>query len=264
MHGLAPDMVCQFETPPQQLTPTTEPKDSLDYVALGATAPVKNQGECSSCWAHAVTAVAEGRLKLDTGHLTSLSVQDLMDCDKSRLCKGCCGGLPERSLQWLAASPANGIASEADYPYTSGTGTDPTQGHCNKTAPRIARVTGMGIVAGDSHSMLAAATQYGVLGVAMDASPLQFYKSGVIANVSECSEVLSNHAVAIVGYGVDDGVEYWKVRNSYGAQFGEEGYFRIERFDGAQGAPCGISGCVVAATGAEYITGAAWTHHHAV
>lgn len=125
-------------------------------------------------------------------------------------------------------------------------------------------MTGMGIVAGDSHSMLAAATQYGVLGVAMDASPLQFYKSGVITNVSECSEVLSNHAVAIVGYGVDDGVEYWKVRNSYGTQFGEEGYFRIERFHGAQGAQCGISGCVVAATGAEYITGAAWTHYFAV
>ena len=82
--------------------------------------PVKNQGKCGSCWAHATTAVVEARLKLDTGNTTSLSEQFLLDCDKSRGCKGCCGGLSEDALQWLAgdsgaAGTGKGIASEAAY-----------------------------------------------------------------------------------------------------------------------------------------------------
>ena len=251
MHGLTPNMVCQFETPPPELVPTAVPKSSIDYVALGATVEVKNQGKCGSCWAHATTAVVESRLKLDTGNITSLSEQYLMDCGlRQQGCRGCCGGLGERTLQWLAEPKIPGIASEELYPYTSSSGTDPTPRYCNKTIPKVAaaKVKGFGQVCGDSKSMLAASTQYGVLSVAMDSHPLQFYKSGVITQVANCSTVISNHAVAIVGYGVDNGVEYWKVRNSYGAEFGEQGYFRIVRSDGDEAAPCGMSGCIVAAT----------------
>ena len=139
MHGhKAGETPCQFPDPSMsdivKLSPTAKPLDSLDYVALGATVAVKDQGSCSSCWAHATTAVVEGRLKLDTGNITSLSEQYLMDCDKSRLCKGCCGGLTEDSMQWLAGyseggtpGAGPGIASEEAYPYTSYDGTDPTQ-----------------------------------------------------------------------------------------------------------------------------------------
>ena len=99
----------------------------------GATVAVKDQGNCSSCWAHATTAVVEGRLKLDTGNITSLSEQYLLDCDKSRVCSGCCGGLSEDSMQWLAGESGAatgegpGISSEEAYPYTSASGTDPTE-----------------------------------------------------------------------------------------------------------------------------------------
>ena len=81
--------------------PNYETQASLDYVALGATVAVKNQGKCGSCWVHATTAVVEGRLKIDTGNTTSLSEQYLMDCDTTRVCNGCCGGLPERTLNGL-------------------------------------------------------------------------------------------------------------------------------------------------------------------
>jgi hypothetical protein len=256
MHGLdSPDMVCQFAEPPPMLTPTATPKANVDYVALGATVAVKNQGKCGSCWAHATTAVVEGRLKLDEGHTTSLSEQYLLDCDTTRVVKGCGGGLPERALQWLANNSTHkckGIASEVQYPYTSASGTDPTKKHCNKTCPLNAKVHGFGRVLGDAQSMLAGSTQYGILSVAMDSHPLQFYSGGIITAVANCSDVTSNHAVAIVGYGVDGGVDYWKVRNSYGTEFGEQGYFRIVRSSGAQAAPCGMSGCIVAATSASY------------
>ena len=211
---------------------------------------MKNQGKCASCWAHAVTAVAEARLKLDTGNITSLSVQSLMDCDKARVCHGCCGGLPERTVQWLT-TPHGGVSSTALYPYTSASGVDPTP-KCNKAVPNIAKLTGFGVVAGDSKSMLSGNTEYGVMSVVMDSKPLQFYKKGIITNPN-CSPTGGNHAVAIVGYGTEGGVAYWKVRNSYGTAFGESGYFRIQRSTGGSAAPCGMSGCVVAATGAAYL-----------
>ena len=245
-----PDTICQLLIPGPHLSPTMKPKASLDYVALGATVAVKNQGKCGSCWAHATTAVVEGRLKIDTGNTTSLSEQYLMDCDTTRVCNGCCGGLPERTLQWLANSTCPGIASEQQYPYESESGTDPTTGKCKSSIPLVAKVTGFGIVNGEASSMLSASNEYGVLSVTMDSKPLQFYKSGIITN-PKCTST-GNHAVAIVGYGVDNGVNYWKVRNSYGKQFGEDGYFRIIRSLSGISA-CGMSGCVVASTGAEYV-----------
>ena len=254
-----PHMVCQPTTSPPYaplpgLSPTAVPKPSLDYVELGATVPVKNQGNCSSCWAHSVIAAVEGRLKLDSGRTMPLSEQFIMDCDTNRVLKGCGGGLAERVFQWLTkpGKKAVGIANAAQYPYVSASGIDPTSGKCNKAVPRVAQIHGFGKVNGDSQSMLAAATEYGVLSVCMDVTPLHFYKSGIITK-PQCGET-SNHCVAIVGYGTDNGQDYWKVRNSYGTQFGEEGYFRIERSSGGEAAPCGMSGCVLAVTGANFTT----------
>ncbi len=267
MHGLArpdrtgvgvdPGLPCQFtgKGVVPTLTPTAAPLKSLDYVARGATAPIKNQGKCGSCWAHASTAVAEARMKLDTGNITALSVQYLLDCDGARLCKGCCGGLPERALQWLAGDSGGlpgegqGIASEAAYPYVSGSGKDPTAGHCNHAAPLVAKLKGFGVLQGSPKtpvsiaSLLGAATEYGVLATTIDAHALQFYQSGIITNSTSCAD--SDHAVAIVGYGNEGGVDFLKVRNSYGTQFGEGGYFRIG-FQAAQ--DCGLLSCVIAGT----------------
>ena len=260
MHGLArssavstdPGLPCQFsgrgEVP--MLTPTAAPRDSLDYVAQGATVAVKDQGKCASCWAHATTAVVESRMKLDTGNITSLSEQYLLDCDPARLCKGCCGGLPERAVQWLAGASGGlpregkGIAGEAAYPYVSGGGKDPTSGHCNATAPLVAKLRGFGVLASPSSAtVVSASTQYGVLATTIDAHVLQFYKSGIITNSQNCSA--SNHAVAIVGYGTEGGVDFLKVRNSYGTQFGEAGYFRMSYLAAAG---CGLYSCVIAGT----------------
>lgn len=262
IHGLMEASYgCQFDEMTNNtvplLVPTAEPKDNLDYVAEGATVPVKDQGLCASCWAHATTAAVEGRLKIDTGSTSSLSEQYLMDCDPSRVCKGCCGGLSERSLQWLAGDSGglqgegDGISSEEVYPYVSESGTDPTQYKCDRSAPLIAQVTDFGMLPNPTEAlMLSSITQYGVLSVAMDASVLQFYSSGIITDYSICGDS-NTHAVAIVGYGTEDGVNYYKVRNSYSTEFGEEGYFRISR-EAAEG--CGMYNCVVAATGAQFIS----------
>ena len=118
-------------------------------------------------WAHASTAVVEARMKIDTGNISSLSEQFLLDCDPARVCQGCCGGLSERALQWLAGDSGGlpregqGIASEAAYPYVSQTGTDPTAGHCNHSPPVVAKLRGFGVLASPSDaSVVSAATQY--------------------------------------------------------------------------------------------------------
>ena len=256
MHGLEATATqegqCQWLETGPSLTPTVVPPESLDWVARGATTPVKDQGKCASCWAHASTAVVESRLKIDTGKTTSLSEQYLLDCDSKRVCGGCCGGLPERTLQWLASAP--GIATEVSYPYTAYAGTDPTKGKCNHSASLVAKLNGFGVVSKqDDATFLAASAQYGVLSTTMDATAIQFYKSGVITNPN-CPKGLTNHAVAIVGYGTatttNGPVAYWKVRNSYGTKFGESGYFRIERT--AAHGDCGMGICLIAATSAAF------------
>ena len=254
MHGLhtSEKGQCQFAEGEEgpTLTPTVAPPESLDWVARGATSPVKDQGKCASCWAHASTAVVESRLQIDTGKITSLSEQYLLDCDSARVCKGCCGGLPERVLQWLADPGVPGIASEASYPYTSAGGEDPTKGKCNHAVSPVAKVNGFGVVRGqDDATFLAASAQYGVLSTTMDATAIQFYQSGVITT-PDCPGGATNHAVAIVGYGTENGFAYWKVRNSYGTAFGESGYFRIARKAAHQ--DCGMGICLIAATGANY------------
>ena len=98
-------------------------------------------------------------------------------------------------------------------------------------------------------SVLSASKEYGILSVTIDAKALQFYTGGVITDSSSCSS--PNHQVAIVGYGDEDGVGFYKVRNSYSADFGEGGYFRIAR---TAGADCGMLGCVIAGTGASYLS----------
>eukprot|EP00605_Chrysophyceae_sp_TOSAG23-4_P002809 GSChrysophyteH1.ASY1.ANO1.3093.1 assembled CDS len=256
MHGeLGNQTPCQW---PQGgkvpiLQPTKTPKDSLDYVELGATVAVKNQGQCGSCWAHGTTAVVESRLFLDTGKIQSLSEQFLLDCDQSRICGGCCGGLPENSLQWLAGDSTapetgTGISSEDDYPYNSESGTDPNPA-CDASKPRVATLTGFGVLnAPTDESVMSSLNEFGVLAVAMDSKVLQFYTGGIITDSSTCLN--TNHVVAIVGYDSEDGVDYYKVRNSYGTEFGEEGYFRISR---SAAEACGCYGCVIAGTGAAYL-----------
>ena len=162
-------------------------------------------------------------------------------------------------MRWLAGDSSKpphsgaGIASEASYPYVSASGQDPTKGKCNESAKLVAKVTGFGVLEQPSKTadVLSAMTEYGVLAVAIDSRAIQFYTGGIITNGTACSG--TNHVVAIVGFGTTpDGVDYYKVRNSYGTEFGEKGYFRISQNAADE---CGMHGCVIAATGATATAG---------
>merc|ERR1719183_386935 len=188
---------------------------------MGAVTPVKNQAQCGSCWAFSSTGSLEGAMFVATGKLISLSEEDLVQCN-SITDHGCQGGLMDNAFDWVQQ---NGICSEEAYPYTSGSG---TTGTCKKTCTPIVTITGHTDVPSNDESALKAAVSQQTVSVAIEAdkSAFQLYKGGVLDN-SACGKQL-DHGVLVVGYGTD-GKDYWKVKNSWGASWGEKGYIRMVR-----------------------------------
>jgi C1A family cysteine protease len=208
---------------------------SVDWTSQGAVTPVKNQGQCGSCWAFSTTGSLEGAYFLSNGTLFSLSEQQLVDCSASTGNQGCNGGLMDDAFSYIHAN--GGITSESNYPYTA------TDGICDTTKEHenVASLTSYTDVPANSDSALmnALARQPVSVAVEADQNSFQFYSSGVMTAV--CGTNL-DHGVLAVGYGSDAGQDFYKVKNSWGADWGEEGYIRLGRggtYNGGAG-QCGI------------------------
>lgn len=201
--------------------------ESVDWVEKGAIVPVKNQGMCGSCWAFSAIVAIEGAHYLDTGNLTSLSEQELVDCDK--LDMGCGGGLMDNAF--LFDENSTGICSEEEYPYAMhrrwlrGCGSE--NGEC--TPVEHTRVKSFVDVENSVDALVEAISKQPVsIAIEADQQSFQFYKSGVFDDPN-CGDAL-DHGVAAVGYGTsEDGKDYFKVRNSWGSSWGDEGYILISR-----------------------------------
>jgi C1A family cysteine protease len=196
--------------------------------------PTTQQFECGSCWAFSTTGSIEGAWFLKTGQLVSLSEQQLVDCSGSEGNQGCNGGLMDNAFEYVIKN--GGICSEANYSYTA------TQGNCESCIP-VAKITSyVDVTPNNTESLMAAVAQQPV-SVAVEADGLdwQFYFGGVVTD--SCGLNL-DHGVLVVGYGTDyttQPQDYWKVKNSWGADWGEQGYIRLGRgtkFDPA--GECGI------------------------
>jgi C1A family cysteine protease len=207
----------------------TDVADSIDWVAKGAVTPVKNQQQCGSCWAFSPTGALEGAFKIAGNALTSLSEEDLVQCN-SVTDSGCQGGLMDNAFNWVQQ---NGICSESAYPYTSGGG---VTGTCKKGCSTVMTITGHTDVPSRNEAALKQAVSQQPVSVAIEAdkSAFQLYSGGILDN-SACGTNL-DHGVLVVGYGTE-GKDYWKVKNSWGASWGEQGYIRMVRNKNQ----CGIS-----------------------
>jgi C1A family cysteine protease len=215
----------QKQQNPVKVFDTTNLADSVDWVAKGAVTPVKNQGQCGSCWAFSTTGSTEGAHQIATGKLISLSEQELVDCAGAKYGnQGCQGGLMDNAFKYIEAQ---GDALESTYSYTG------KNGQCNTAKQSQAAIakgamTGFSDVQKDSADQLKAAVSQQPVSVAIEADKpgFQFYKSGVFSGT--CGTNL-DHGVLVVGYGTDSGKDYWKVKNSWGATWGQQGYIMLAR-----------------------------------
>ncbi|KAF8564531.1 hypothetical protein P879_11855 [Paragonimus westermani] len=208
---------------------------SVDWRDKGAVGPVENQSVCFSCWAFSVAGNIEGQWFLKTGQLVSLSKQQLVDCDK--LNYGCEGGYPTEAYKEIRRM--GGLELEEDYPYIA------DEQACKLDKSKLlAKIDDSIVLEIDEEKQTAWLAEHGPTSVLLNAVPLQYYESGISHPSKDlCPSDDLNHAVLSVGYGTEDGVPYWIVKNSWGATWGEDGYFRIYRGDGT----CGIDQSVTSA-----------------
>jgi hypothetical protein len=198
---------------------------SVDWRTSGAVTPVKDQGQCGSCWSFSTTGALEGAYKIKYGELISFSEQELVDCDG--IDHGCNGGLMDHAFVWTQHN--GGLCTEESYPYFSGTTKAP--GTCNEKSctknSKVAPKSHTDVTANSDTALLSALAQQPVsVAIEADESAFQLYKSGVFT--ASCGSNI-DHGVLAVGYGTDNGQDYYIVKNSWGSNWGEGGYIRLGR-----------------------------------
>ena len=200
---------------------------SVDWVSAGAVTPVKDQGQCGSCWSFSTTGALEGAYFIKYGTLVSFSEQQLVDCDNYKTGgrdHGCNGGLMDNAFAWINKN--GGLCLEQDYQYVSGTtkteGTCKTSCHVNSNSRVISFVDVPSN--SDDEMMMALSKQPVSVAIEADQPAFQLYKSGVFTG--SCGTNL-DHGVLVVGYGTEGTNDYYLVKNSWSQTWGLNGYIKL-------------------------------------
>tara|TARA_B100000524_G_C23641059_1_gene366655 strand:+ start:645 stop:1667 length:1023 start_codon:yes stop_codon:yes gene_type:complete len=205
--------------------------DSIDWRDYNAVSNVKNQGRCGSCWSFSSTGAIEGAWAIKNS-LVNISEQQLIDCSRSYGDLGCHGGIMDNAFSYAID---NGMCSELAYPYDA-------KGHLCKNCNKTVFISSCTDVTPMNQLHLKEAVAKGPVSVAIEADKtiFQSYSSGVITS-DNCGTDL-DHGVLIVGYGIEDDIPYWLVKNSWGVSWGDNGYVKIARSDDTDNeGVCGIA-----------------------
>jgi C1A family cysteine protease len=182
------------------------------------TTPVKDQGQCGSCWAFSAVEQIESDLMREHGTTLTLSVQELVDCTGSKGKRnGCQGGFPSAAYQ--VVEQLGGIEAESSYPYTA------RNGNCRFSESQVAaKVSAYKAVGqGSESAMKSYVSATGPLSVCVDANSWNSYRGGIMTSCGNSVD----HCVQVVGFGTSGSTDYWKVRNSWGGSWGESGHIRL-------------------------------------
>ncbi|XP_012684956.1 cathepsin S, ortholog 1 [Clupea harengus] len=206
--------------------------EKVDWVERGLVSAVQNQGTCGSCWAFSSAGALEAQMKHRTGQLTPLSQQNLVDCSVAYGNHGCRGGYLSKSFIYVIQN--KGIDSAGFYPY------EQREGKCRYSIRgRAGYCMGFRILpARNEKALQQTVANIGPVSVGINAMLPSFhhYRGGIYSD-SQCNPKITNHAVLVVGYGTENGQDYWLVKNSWGTAWGEKGYVRMARNKNQ----CGIS-----------------------
>jgi C1A family cysteine protease len=225
-NGYRPNLAARNEEP---MAPRALPA-SVNWTAAGAVTPIKNQGQCGSCWSFSTTGSLEGLHQISNGTLLSFSEQQIMDCSWLYGNKGCDGGEMTKAMDYVHDK---GDMLESDYPYLAKSSLI-----CKYKADEVVNhISGhKDVVHNNVTELMTAVVQQPIsIGVEANQDAWQLYKGGVVNG--NCGQQL-DHGVLAVGYGVSNtNVSYWIVKNSWGADWGMAGYILIER---SQENLCGV------------------------
>jgi len=197
---------------------------------------VKNQAGCGSCWTFSTIACIESHYLMKYGTFRNLSEQQVLDCAGAFDNNGCKGGLPSHAFEYIFY--AGGLSEESSYPYQA---SDAFGCRANLINPVVGVVGGSVNISTSEVDMQAALFTNGPVSVAFQViGGFRDYTTGVYANAT-CKNGPDdvNHAVLAVGYGTEKGTDYWLVKNSWGAAWGDNGFFKIQRGVNM----CGIAQC---------------------
>jgi len=195
--------------------------DSIDWRTKGVVTPVKDQGQCGSCWAFSATEAIESFAQLYNNQaLYELSPQQINSCDKTD--DGCTGGNTETAYAYVKS--AGGLVLGKDYPYTSGTSGN--TGFCKVgEKKKVVKISGFTAVEKGEENLLAALSDVGPVSICVAADAFQSYSGGILKS---CPGRI-DHCVQAVGYGGEGFDKFWIVRNSWGESWGEDGFIRVQR-----------------------------------
>ncbi|KAN0028681.1 hypothetical protein ACTFIV_010530 [Dictyostelium citrinum] len=215
------------------ISPSFAIPNSIDWRLYGKVNSVKNQGGCGSCYAFSAVAALESHYAIKYNRMLDLSEQNLVDCTVKYGNGGCGGGWMHTCFKYVIEN--GGINQQHNYRYKGRVG-ECTYNNIDSNARASKYVL---ILRNDENSLANAIATVGPVSVAYDASTIEFmyYKSGIYHS-KDCNKDRTTHAVLVVGYGSENGVDFWIIKNSWGLGWGEQGYFRMRRNTGNK---CGVA-----------------------
>ncbi|OON23731.1 papain family cysteine protease [Opisthorchis viverrini] len=219
----------EFESTYQMIS--AEPPKSIDWRQYGAVTPVRHQGGCGCCWAFAIVGSIESHYFLHRRNLYTLSPQQVVDCSLPYGTRGCNGGYLPWGYRYI--NQTGGLEQERDYPYVSGRTGRPNPKCLFDKSKVAAKIVGLvAVPLYNEKAMTQAVGFHGPVAVLINSSPETFrrYREGIYDDASCGSNIRQlGHAMLVVGYGEEDGVPFWIIKNTYGTKWGDNGYIRVRR-----------------------------------